>query len=152
MKLSFAAPDDPWLYRVFWLISVGWFVVPAWLSPFSGIAIDYFNRPDIARWLSGWVQVDRWVVLPQLRLLEFVSPPLSERWPGPLADGLTQQHRILYSLFYGVLGWICVRLICHQQENWWLRVIWTGIYWVFCFGFVEGVAFLMGHFGTLPAG
>ena len=148
--LSFDPLENPWPYRLFLLISVVGFAAPAWLGPFGAILTDGLNNPALARWTSSWILVDRWIVQPQVRLLEFVTPPLAERWP--VADGLMNAHRIMFSALYAVLGWVSVRLACAQFQVWWLRIWWLIIYWIGCIAFLEGVTLVMAHFGVLPGG
>ena len=131
MKLNFEVVESPWTYRLFWLISVAGFILPAWAG------------------LLGAEQVDRWVVIPHVRFLQFISPPLVDRWPGPIHGGLTYAHRTLFSIFYGMLGWICVRLVWYQFQDWWLRIWWIFIYGLVCIGFVQTVTSLLIHFGVM---
>ncbi len=131
MKLDFNAIENPWTYRLFWFVSVAWFILPAWVG------------------LLGAEQVDRWVVVPHVRFLQFFSPPLVDRWPGPIHGGLAHAHRALFSIFYGLLGWVCVRLVWHQFQDWSLRIWWILIYWVFCVGFVQTVTLLLMHFRVI---
>ena len=145
--MEFSPEEDPWFYRLFLLASVALFIVPAWAGPFGAVLTDVLNSPAVARWTSGWTRLDRWLVEPQVRLLELVSPPLAERWP--VAGGLSDAHRIMYSVFYGILGWISVRLVCHQYLLGWLRVGWLLIYWAVCVAFLQVVALIMLHFGVL---
>ena len=149
MKTMFGVQESPWAYRSFWFISILCFVIPAWLGPSGALLTDAFNTPTLARITSSLVRIDQWVVEPHVRLLEFISPPLVERWPGPIAGGLTVAHRALFSIFYGLLGWICVRFIWYQFETWWLRIWWIFIYWAVCVGFVHLVALLLKHFGRM---
>ncbi len=148
--LDFNPPDNSWSYRLFLLISVAWFAVPAWLGPFGAILTDALNNPLLARLTSRWVWVDQWLVVPQVRLLEFITPPLAERWP--ITDGLTNPHRIMFSVFYAVLGWVCVRLVSSQYQVWWLRVWWIIIYWAACLAFFQVTALLLLHFGIISRG
>ena len=111
MKLNFEVVESPWTYRLFWLISVAGFILPAWAG------------------LLGAEQVDR--------------------WPGPIHGGLTYAHRTLFSIFYGMLGWICVRLVWYQFQDWWLRIWWIFIYGLVCIGFVQTVTSLLIHFGVM---
>ncbi len=126
MKLNFGISESPWLYRLFWLVSIALFVFPAWV---------------------GWL--DQRLVEPHVRFLQFLSPPLAMRWPGPIAGSLTNAHRTLFSIFYGMLGWICVGLVWHQFEIWYLRIWWILIYWLICVGFVEVVTLLLVHFRVM---
>ena len=149
MKLDFSVVENPWMYRLFWFVSLAWFILPAWVGPFGALLTDFLNKPATAQWTSKWVGLDPWLVNPQVRFLEFLSPPLVERWPGPIHGGLIEAHRYLFSISYGMLGWICVRLIWHQFQDWWLRIWWILIYWLVCNGFVQTVALLLIHFGVM---
>ena len=130
MKFNFEVVEDPWLYRLFWLVSVCLFMLPGWLGRLS---------PD-------WVKVDQWLVIPHIRFLLYISPPLAEHWPGPLTAHLTDAHRTLFSIFYGALGWMWVRVVCYQFKIWTPRIAWIFVYWLVCFGLVEMVIMLMAGF------
>jgi len=149
MKLDFGVVENPWTYRLFWLVAVALFIFPAWVSPFGALLTDFLNNPVTARWTSKLLLLDPRLVNPQVRFLEFLSPPLAERWPGPIHGGLTNAHRALFSIFYGMLGWACVRLVWHQFQDWSLRIWWILIYWVFCVGFMQTVTLLLMHFGVM---
>ena len=128
--LEFGLSENPWKYRFFWLLVLALFILPAWAS----------------RW---WPPMDPWVVDPQVRLLEFVSPPLAEKWP--IRGGLTEAHRYLFSIFYAIIGWLCVRLVSHQHTDWWLRIWWVFIYGAVAMGFFQVVAMLMLKFRAIPS-
>ena len=128
-------------YYFFLLSSIAWYVLPAWIVPLAARAGA----------TGAFYLADLWVVRPQVRLFLFVCPPLA-RWPGPVSGPLEMNHRILFSLFYALFGWIGVRLVCAQYQDSWTRFWWLVIYWAACFFFIQFVAFLMTFFGVLPQG
>ena len=127
---------------LFLLASVAWFILPAWIVPLAAMA----GKSGI------WYLADLWVVRPQVRLMLLPWPPLTAHWPGPVSGPLATGHRILFSLFCGLLGWISVRLVNAQYLSWSVRIWWLGIYWATCFLLMQTAAFLMTHFGALPRG
>lgn len=126
----------------FLLSSVAWYVLPAWIVPLTALAGQTGN----------WYLADLWVVRPQVRLLLLACPPLRVHWPGPVSGPLETGHRLLFSLFYALLGWIGVRLVTGQYSFWSARLWWLGVYWATAFLFMQTVVFLMMHFGALPRG
>ena len=143
MEMSFDPLENPWSYRAFWLAGLAWFVAPAWIVPLVAML-------ENLQWSAVLSQVDRWVVVPQVRFLLFVCPPFAERWPGPFGSTLMIAHRQMFSLVYAMLGWISIRLVCAQYQDKATRIWWLFIYWVVCVGFMDTVALLMIYFGALP--
>ena len=130
-------------YYLFLLASIAWYVLPAWIVPLAGMA----GRS------GAWYLADLWVVRPQVRLLLLVLPPAwSVNWPGPVSGTLGLPHRVLFSIFYALLGWVGVRLAAGQGSDKSLRFWWLSIYWAATFLFLQTVAFLMTFFGALPRG
>ncbi len=130
-------------YTLFLLLSIAWYVLPAWIVPLAALA----GKSGI------WYLADLWVVRPQVRLLLLVFPPaLSTRWPGAVSGPLEIGHRIFFSLFYAFLGWVGVRLVCSQYQDKVTCFCWLGIYWAAAILFMHTAAFLMTFFGALPKG
>ena len=128
---------------LFLLSSIAWYVLPAWIVPLAALAGKS----------GAWYLADLWVVRPQVRLMLLVLPSAwSTHWPVAVSGSLEVGHRILFSVFYGVLGWIGVLLISSQPEDESTRVLWLGIYWAMAFFFMQVVSFLMTFFGALPRG
>ena len=128
---------------LFLLSSIGWYVLPAWIVPLAALAGKS----------GAWYLADLWVVRPQVRLMLLVLPPAwSTQWPGAVSGPLEVGHRTLFSLFYGLLGWIAVLLIGSQPEDKSTRFLWLGIYWTIVFSFMQIVSLLMTFFGALPRG
>ncbi|GEM_PF-3459014 len=130
-------------YYLFLLASIAWYVLPAWIVPLAAKA-----------GASGaFYLADLLVVRQQVRLMLLVLPPAwSVRWPGAISGPLELNHRILFSLFYAVLGWIGVRLVCSQYQDKATRGWWLGVYWAAAFLFMQTAAYLMTFFGVLPKG
>lgn len=127
-------------YTLFMLSALAWYVLPAWIVPLAAMA----GKSGV------FYLADLWVVRPQVRLLLFVCPPLA-RWPGPVSGPLELNHRILFSLFYGLFAWIGVRFVSSQYRDPATRFGWLVIYWASFFFFIQWVAFLMTFFGVLPS-
>ena len=128
-------------YRFFVLASVGWYILPGWIVPLAAQAGQS----------GAWYLADLWLVRPQTRLLLLVLPSAIQ-WPGPISGPLEMRHRIFFSIFYGLLGWIGASLVCRQYSDKSVRVWWLGIYWAATFLFMQLVVFLMMYFGVLPRG
>ncbi len=130
-------------YYIFLLSSIAWYILPAWIVPLAAAAGKS----------GAWYLADLWVVRPHVRLMLFVLPPAwSVHWPGPVSGPLEVGHRVLFSIFYGLLGWVGVRLVCAQYEGQSLRLWWLGIYWAAAILSMQAVAFLITFFGALPKG
>ena len=128
---------------LFLLSSIAWYVLPAWIVPLAALAGKN----------GAWYLADLWVVRPQVRLMLLVLPPAwSAQWPGEVSGPLEVGHRTLFSLLYGLLGWIAVLLIGSQLEDKSTRFLWLGIYWAIVFSFMQIVSLLMTFFGALPRG
>ena len=130
-------------YTLFLLAAIAWYALPAWIVPLAAVA-----------GASGsWYLADLWVARPQVRLLMLPFPQaLFAHWPGPVSGPLALGHRILLSLFYAVLAWIGVRLVCAQYQDGTTRLWWLGVYWAAAALFMQTAAFLMTYFGALPRG
>ncbi len=130
-------------YTLFLLSSIAWYVLPAWIVPLAAAAGKS----------GAWYLADLWVVRPQVRLMLLAFPPAwSVHWPGVVSGPLEAGHRILFSIFYGLLGWIGVRMVYSQYQAKSTWVFWIGITWAAAILFMQTVAFLMMFFGALPKG
>ena len=130
------------LYYLFLFVAIAGYILPAWVVPLAAQAGQS----------GAWYLADLWLVRPQVRLLLLILPPsFSLHWPGAVSGPLQPGHRIVFSIFYGLLGWISVRLVSRQfYSDRALRVIWLGIYWAATLLFMQLVSFLMTYFGALP--
>ena len=129
------------LYYLFLFVAIAGYILPAWVVPLAAQAGQS----------GAWYLADLWLVRPQVRLLLLILPPsFSLHWPGAVSGPLEPGHRIFFSVFYGLLGWIGASLVCRQYSDKSVRVWWLGIYWAAALLFLQLVAFLMTFFGALP--
>ena len=113
-----------------WVIAVSLFALMSWL-------------PVV---LSSWPKfqaLDQELLIPQLKLLFYLSPPFAEKWPGPLGDSVTQAHRLLLSLVHGGVGWFVGWLLFRLYGGWSERLTWLAAVLFVWFGFLYGFARLL---------
>ncbi len=113
-----------------WVIAVSLFALMSWL-------------PVV---LSSWPKfqaLDQELLIPQLKLLFYLSPPFAEKWPGPLGDSVTQAHRLLLSLVHGGVGWVVGGLLFRVYVGWAERLTWLAAVLFVWFGFLYGFARLL---------
>ena len=133
------------------ILSVSLFTILAWGPMLVHTFFRSSRFPEPAEVTSFLSDLDKQVLEPQVRLLLFLSPPLAEKWPGPLSGAVTTNHRLLLLAVYGFLGWISVKGVFHLQDWWSSRVIWLIVAWVICFSLLQVPASIFTHFGILRA-
>lgn len=122
--------EDAWGYRLMWLVSVALFTSPVWGPLFLA------GLPQ-----SQWID-EQWVI-PEVKVLLTLAPPLEEKWPGPLTVPLKEGHRWIAAVTYGLVGWFSAWLIFRAQAWWSSRIAWLLAAWLGCTGFLFFVGKLM---------
>ena len=140
---------DAWDYRQMWLLSIGLFTSVAWGPVLVEAGLHPLKLGDSPGLAPSLHDFERWVVVPQIRLLLFLAPPLIEKWPGPLYGTVSMDHRLLLVVVYGLLGWISARLVFYMQDWWVGRVLWLIVAWGICFCLLEVPAVLLTQFRIL---
>ena len=124
------------------LLGLLFFTVVGWKPALVRWILQQPDLPSLPGMRAALSTLDQWVVIPQIRLLLFLSPPLEESWPGPFTGSITLSHEILLCLAYALLGWVSIWFIWRIESDTlgrWIRLIAA---WLLCFGFLEGVSLL----------
>jgi len=119
-----------------WLLAVVFFTGVAW-GP-----LVWGSTPQAQ-------MLDRWVVIPQVQLLLFLSPALMEDWPGPIKGTPLEEHRLLLGIVYGMAGWFLGWLIFRLHTWWPTRIAWVLVGWLIWVASLQVLALVLQHFGIL---
>ncbi len=110
----------------FWILAVALFTLMIW-APLVFI---------------GWptATTDHWLLFPQIRFLLYAAPSLVERWPGPLGVTISDEHRKMVAMAYGLFGLLAGHF-AYKLNDWWVpRMVWL----LFCWAIWIGALFVLG--------
>ena len=115
--------EEVWAYRLMWIVSVTLFTAAVW------VPLVFAGLPQ-----SQWVE--QRLVIPQVKIVLTLAPPLAEKWPGPFTVPLREGHRWILAIAYGLVGWFSGWLIFRADPWWSSRIAWLLAAWLGYTGFL----------------